>query len=647
MFQLNKKKLGWWPAALSMMFSAYGCNIEPDMGDEGAASTETRAEELTWSGGPLTPIFIPPVLSPVEQVRTETFETPFGPFELTYTVDSDGTAWLEDDIELDLEWLRAEVQAAWDEYEEMEPGVGDPGDGFGQTAQGLAAWRESKYFWPSANVYYTVDPDLYVNGSVPSRITGAIQHWEDNTPLRFIPRTNQRDYVAFVEHDDKCSSSVGRQGGRQKINLAAGCSRGAIIHEIGHAVGLFHEQARSDRDHHVRILRDNIKDGKDHNFNKYSDNTFLFWGAKDGQDVGPYDFGSIMHYGSYYFSKNNQPTLLRRHNCPNGNCEITPNRSALSHNDKRYIHELYCPLVGWDANRCGKYLTPDPGFAWSMHPDGELDLCLDVKGASTGAHAKVQSYACHGRDNQLWTITPTGDGHVYVRAKHSGLCLDVPGGSSGRVEIQQYTCHRGDNQKWFLDEITGYVYGPDRHARHVLRNARHRDMCLFINSENKLVQEFCSTNSPNIRHRWFQFIAQESNFDDYELVNARSGECLDVPGLSRGDVNVQDYPCNGGSNQTWRFRPRPNHTFALEAKHSGRCLDVLSNAYIAPVGQRTCDEADDGQWFSPHLTSQGKIRLWKYWPSKCIQRNNSGDLEAGVCDRSTPNSGAHWQINPR
>lgn len=73
------------------------------------------------------------------------------------------------------------------------------------------------------------------------------------------------------------------------------------MHEIGHALGFYHEQSRQDRDTYVTINTANIEPGKEHNFNKY------FAGA--GFDSGPYDYGSIMHYGRNGFSSNGQPTI--------------------------------------------------------------------------------------------------------------------------------------------------------------------------------------------------------------------------------------------------------------------------------------------------------------------------------------------------
>lgn len=143
--------------------------------------------------------------------------------------------------------------------------------------------------WPDGIVPYTIDASL--NATMRSRVNAAIAHWEANTNVQLEPRDGETDYVEFASGDG-CSSAVGREGGKQIIRLANGCSTGNAIHEIGHAVGLWHEQSRNDRDQHIEILIDNVQQDKRGNFDLHDD---------DGTDVDAYDFGSIMHYPSKAF----------------------------------------------------------------------------------------------------------------------------------------------------------------------------------------------------------------------------------------------------------------------------------------------------------------------------------------------------------
>ena len=181
--------------------------------------------------------------------------------------------------------------------------------------------------WPYNTVYYKIDAALPLLSK--TRVAEAIAYWQANARIKFVVRTTQPNYVTF-RPGSGCSSSVGMVGGQQYINISTGCSKGSIIHEINHTLGVWHEQSRKDRDANVKIHWANISPGYDHNFKTYIER------GVDGFDHGPFNLGSIMMYGPYSFSKNGLPTITRK----NGTL-YTVQRDALSAGDKATFVTMY------------------------------------------------------------------------------------------------------------------------------------------------------------------------------------------------------------------------------------------------------------------------------------------------------------------
>jgi astacin len=139
--------------------------------------------------------------------------------------------------------------------------------------------------WPEGVIPYVIHPDL----PNPSRVLAAVRHWNESTPVRLVEREGQRNYLVFRPVDSGCFSAIGMTGGEQSILLASGCGTGTIIHEIGHTAGLWHTQSRHDRDRYVLVRLSQITpDLRSQYAQPFA----------AGEDIGPYDYMSIMHYAA-------------------------------------------------------------------------------------------------------------------------------------------------------------------------------------------------------------------------------------------------------------------------------------------------------------------------------------------------------------
>ncbi|XP_030649908.1 low choriolytic enzyme-like [Chanos chanos] len=223
--------------------------------------------------------------------------------------------------------------------------------------------------WPKSsdgNVYVPYEITNQYSNREKSVIESALGSFASSTCVRFRPRSGERDYIS-IESRSGCWSYVGRTRGAQVVSLMrTGCVHHSVIqHEMLHALGFNHEQSRSDRDDHVRILFQNVISGMEHNFRKVQTN-----------NLGtPYDYNSVMHYSRTAFSKNGQPTIVP---IPDPRVPIGK-ATQMSPNDILRVNRLY---------RCSEYAPTYTKHTCPHRPEKPLQ-------------ALGRSQVRHGR--QLWT----------------------------------------------------------------------------------------------------------------------------------------------------------------------------------------------------------------------------------------------------
>jgi hypothetical protein len=247
---------------------------------------------------------------------------------------------------------------------------------------------QSTQLWPNGVVPYEFDTN--VNATNRPLMQAAMAEWEAVANVHFQLRSTEGDYI-HIQDGSGNNSMVGRQGGQQIINIISWGSKFIMAHELGHTLGLWHEQSRPDRDTYIRVNFNNVsKIGcSDTSGNPVScDSQFEL--RSDASQYGPYDFDSVMHYKECDFS-------IYEPNCPSSNPTapdggrtiivqpayqsshlLLGQRNHLSYLDKLTVAFLY-PQPNWKfldgsrpVNGNGSFSSPfnDYRTAIAQTPDG-------------------------------------------------------------------------------------------------------------------------------------------------------------------------------------------------------------------------------------------------------------------------------------
>ena len=155
--------------------------------------------------------------------------------------------------------------------------------------------------WPNGivpYVYQTTGPEA-MSATKQALVESAMRDWQQVASINFIPRTSEANYILIKfsgdASDAPMDSTIGMKGGQQVFRVAGWGNKLNCAHELGHALGMIHEQSRSDRDTYVTINFDKINPDLAYNFTI----------VPTSLNRSGYDFDSMMHYNRNAFALTN------------------------------------------------------------------------------------------------------------------------------------------------------------------------------------------------------------------------------------------------------------------------------------------------------------------------------------------------------
>jgi len=287
--------------------------------------------------------------------------------------------------------------------------------------------------WPQvggvATVYYIIDANSDPNATPTINAALSISNADFPNLLQWVPWTSA-DGLNYVDINlsasdtsGQCEAAEGYEAEpAQPMTGSTNCTVGTILHEMGHVIGLWHEQSRADRDNYISVNYNNVIKGSWGNFEVVTQNA---------ETLGLYDYASVMQYPPYSFSRNGGTVIETiPAGIPLSNVEgvpVPPN-ADYSAGDKEAIERLYgapptqitvtSNPIGLEVQIDGATVTTPQTYTWALNsthtlsvPPGAQTLTGDIEASTTSA----TFYYTYGRWNdstaQTHTITVLpGDG---------------------------------------------------------------------------------------------------------------------------------------------------------------------------------------------------------------------------------------------
>jgi len=163
--------------------------------------------------------------------------------------------------------------------------------------------RKESLRWPKGIIPFKIESG-YTKKELDI-IYAGMQMWMRKTCIRFVEagspeaKSTGHNHFILIVDGPGCFTVAGyRYHPRLRYQIVSlsrpdrldpeGCITPSIVaHELGHVIGLVHEQMREDRDQYIRVVYENIPDNKHVQYEEM---------VGQSEFGTPYDYCSIMHY---------------------------------------------------------------------------------------------------------------------------------------------------------------------------------------------------------------------------------------------------------------------------------------------------------------------------------------------------------------
>lgn len=314
-----------------------------------------------------------------------------------------------------------------------------------------------------------------------SNMNGVLTSMRRDSKVAQMRNEVGADFVTQLHKSGNCGIGWMAVDANYAMNvLGASCGPAALIHELGHNMGLNHSRAQGD-----------------------SGGALYKYALGHGVNGS---FGTLMTYEWYYRASKVSVFSNPRNQCKGMPCGVAEGNGNQADAAKA-LNNVKSRLANFKptkvANNGGEAPATNPSTPATnpttpnnnsgtnttagtfLIKSSSSGRCLDLYPSNWGFNDVVQ-WSCTQGQNQKWVISQKGDGYATLKGAASGACLNVVySNTRSGANVIQWQCSDRDSQDWKLEK-TGNQYQI---------TARHSGLCLDAGANtngNSLKQVTCN-----------------------------------------------------------------------------------------------------------------------------------------------------------